>query len=320
MKRLFVSFILALIAYLIFACSSEKQRKIIIGIINHASVAEGSIPGFKDKMAEYGYIEGENVTYLYSGAVPEDQLDAEAKKFVDKGVDLILSVTMPASFAAKKVTSQKKIPIVFAPNSNPVGSGLVKSLKKPGGNITGVSFWLQEEKRLEWLKKLAPETKKILLPYMKWDKSPQIAIDKLQSTAEKLNLEIVPYPISSPAKIKNSVNDIGEDIDAVFIPLDALIASNVSVFAEYALTHKLPVSAPQYFGIKSGALFAYGFTQYETGKQGAVLAIRILDGADPGELPVEMAETFFMLNLKTAKAIGLKIPNHIMGKADRIIR
>ncbi len=305
----------------LLSCQKDRQRHVIIGVLNHASVAEDSIRGFKDFMSENGYIESEDITYLYKGPVAQKNLEIEARSLVDQGIDILLSITMPATVAAVKAGVDKDVPVLFAPNSNPVDAGLVQSMEHPGGNITGVSFWIQEDKRLEWLKRIVPGAKRILVPYMEWDKSPRIDIENIEGSARKLGIEIVQRPINDSLNIENAAQDIPEGIDAVFIPADALIESNAPpVFVKYAMQRNIPVSSPQSFGFSSGALFAYGFVQYDTGRQGARMALLILDGANPGELPVEMAETKLMINLKTAKELGMEIPAEIISKADMIIR
>ena len=192
---------LALWLPLLLSCRNGESRHVTVGILNHASVAEDSIRGFKDVMEESGYREGERIDYLYRGAVPKERLEEEARRLADAGVDLILSVTMPATMAALAVKADEKAPIVFAPNSNPVAAGVVAGMDRPGGNITGVSFWIQEDKRLEWLKRMVPTVRRVTVPYMDWDHSPRIEVEKLEAVAARLDLEIVRQPIDHPGKI-----------------------------------------------------------------------------------------------------------------------
>ena len=318
MKKLLM--LLLAIMFLLLSCQRSGNGPYVVGILNHASVAEDSIRGFKDAMEEMGYIEGENISYIYSGPVPKEGLKDEAVALMEAGVDLILSITMPATMGAIEAGADKKVPILFAPNSNPVAAGIVKSMEKPGGNITGVSFWLQEGKRLEWLKRIVPGVKLVVVPYMKWDKSPQIDIEQLTSIATKLGITIVGKPISHPSQMEAVATDMPDGTGAVFIPADALIESNAPVFIEQAMKKGIPVSSPQSYGFSKGALFAYGFEQYDTGRQGAKLAALILKGTHPKEIPVEMAEIKLMINLKTAASLGIKIPPEITSKAEMVIR
>jgi putative ABC transport system substrate-binding protein len=305
---------------LLLSCQGGEERHLTVGILNHATVAEDSIRGFKDVMEESGYREGERIDYLYRGAVPKEELVEEANRLTDAGVDLILSVTMPATMAALTAGADERAPVVFAPNSNPVAAGVVASMDSPGGNITGVSFWIQEDKRLEWLKRIVPTARRVTVPYMDWDRSPRIEVEKLEAVAARIGLEIVRRPIDHPGKIAEVAAAISSDSDAIFIPADALIESNAPLFIESALRHGVPVTSPQSYGFSQGALFAYGFVQYETGRQGARLALQIFQGEAAGGIPVEMAETRLMINLKSAAALGIDIPPEIISTADMIIR
>jgi putative ABC transport system substrate-binding protein len=296
------------------------REEVCIGILNHAVMAEGSIAGFKDAMREFGYQEPDDIEYFYQGAVSMGELEKAAQKILDHRIDLILTLTMPATVAAKKAVKKRHIPIVFAPNSDPVGAGLVASLERPGGNITGVSFWLQEGKRLEWLVKVAPNVRRIWVPFMVWDKSPEVALDKLKQTAEKLDLFIIEHPLKDYKDLLNSPQHIDSNFDAIFLPADALVCSNAEVFVKKADKLGMPVSSPNLAGVKKGALIGYGFTQYQCGRQGARLAALILDGEDPGELPVEMSEIFLMINLKKAKELKIPLPREVVGQADILIR
>jgi putative ABC transport system substrate-binding protein len=312
--------LLALSLSLLFSCGRGEGRHVTVGILNHASVAEDSIRGFKDVMEENGYREGERIDYLYRGAVPKEKLVEEARRLTDAGVDLILSITMPATMAALTAKADEKAPIVFAPNSNPVGAGVVDSMDRPGGNITGVSFWIQEDKRLEWLKRMVPAARRVAVPYMDWDRSPRIEVEKLEDVAARLGLKIDRRPIDHPGNIADVAAAISADTDAIFIPADALIESNAPLFIESAMRHGVPVTSPQSYGYSQGALFAYGFVQYETGRQGARLALQILQGEPAGGIPVEMAETRLMINMKSAAALGIDIPPEIISTADMIVR
>ena len=298
-------------------CGREKVR---IGILNHAVMAEGSITGFKDGMAGAGYKEPQNIEYFYQGVVSISELEKAARELLNQKVDLILTLTMPATVAAQKVVKDGRTPIVFAPNSDPVGAGLVASLERPGGNTTGVSFWLQEGKRLEWLLKVQPDIQRVWVPYMVWDKSPRVALDKLKQTAKELGLFIVEHPLLTREELLNSPQAVDQSMDAIFLPADALVCSNAQIFVKRADELGLPVSAPNLYGVKKGALIGYGFTQYQCGRQGARLAAMILEGEDPGELPVEMSEIFLMINLTKARELKISLPKHIVKQADIVVR
>ncbi len=151
-----------LITSLLTACFAPPLQNYTIGVINTVPDLDATLEGFKEGMTELGYVEGENVTYLYEGAtVDMDELDSVAQGLAAANVDLILSITTPATQAAQRATADNNIPVVFVPVTDPVGAGLVDSLKSPGGNITGVTFGIQEGRRLEWLIQVAPAIEQV---------------------------------------------------------------------------------------------------------------------------------------------------------------
>jgi ABC-type uncharacterized transport system substrate-binding protein len=144
--------VLVVLGPFLFACGAREPEARAIGVVNLAPGLDDAVAGFKEGMAELGYVEGENVTYIYEGATNSiDTLDSVAQGLVEADVDLILSITTPATQAAQWATAGTEILVVFVPVTDPVGAGIVDSLRNPGGNITGVTFGTQEGRRLEWL-------------------------------------------------------------------------------------------------------------------------------------------------------------------------
>lgn len=301
---------------------TKDQAMVTIGVVNLGTILDPVFDGFKDGMTELGYVEGENVTYIYNGPVGDITLmDAEAQKMVDADVDLIVSISTPASQAAQRVTAGTDIPILFLAISDPVGAGLVDSLVEPGGNMTGLTHGPQEGLRLEWLTKLDPEIKKIWVPYNANDQSPVLLLASLTSVTEDLNVELVLQVTTSKEEIETALAELEpEDIDAIYLLSDSVVVSNADLFIAYALENNLPLSVPSVPDVEKGALVAYGMDFYTSGQQGSVLADKILDGTDVKLLPSEVTEFFLSLNLNTAEAIGLEIPDAIIRQADNVYR
>jgi len=163
------------------ACDRQQEPRIVtIGVINYSPAAEPGYDGFRQGMAKLGYEEGRTIQYLYKGYINDKQkLTVEGRRLMAQKVDLIFSMSTPASLVAKEVTAGTDIPVVFGPVSNPVNSGIVASLKHPGGNVTGVTFSQQEPKRLEFLKILKPTIKRVCFPYNSKDKSPVLNLPHL---------------------------------------------------------------------------------------------------------------------------------------------
>ena len=302
-------------------CGAGEPDIRTIGVINIVPDLDNTLEGFKEGMTELGYIEGENATYIYEGpTVDIDRLDAVAQGLVETGVDLILSITTPATRAAQRATADTDIPVVFVPVTDPVGAGLVDSLRQPGGNITGVTFGVQEGRRLEWLVRIVPTIEKIYIPYNPKDQSPVLALETVSATAAELGIEIITHRVRTPEEIMAVVENIPEEADAILLLPDSLVSTRLPDLIKAAVELRLPTSGANTEAVKAGLLTSYGMEQVSSGKQAARLADQIFQGAKPADLPVETAEFYLAINLRTAEAIGLQIPDEILSQADIIIR
>ena len=310
-----------LVSLLLTACG-DRPKTYTVGVINPSSYQEKTLEGFKEGMTEFGYIEGENITYIYEGTTADlDRLDAVAQGLVEANVNLIFSMTTPATLAAQQATAGTDIPVVFIPVTDPVGAGLVKSLKQPGGNITGVTFSAQEGRRLEWLVQIAPTVTEIYIPYNPEDRSAVLAMEMASAAAEKLNVGVIKRQVGSSEEVATAFENIPNEADAIFFLPDTVVSARIGDWLEMAIELKLPTSGPEPTGVEYGHLTAYGIDIAASAKQQAArLADQILRGTKPSDLPIEMAEFFLAINLKTAEAIGLDIPDEVLLEADIIIR
>ncbi len=312
---------LIVIGLLLVACDTTQPKTFTIGVINLTPVLDPVFEGFKTAMADRGYVEGENVTYIYEGPTGSiDNLDPAAQKLVEANVDLILSISTPASQAAQRATADTEIPVVFVPVTDPVAAGVVQSLKQPGGNITGVTFGSQEAQRLQWLLKADPTIEQVYIPYNPDDRSPVLALEAVNEGALKLGVDIVTYEVRNVDEIAAAIESIPETADAVFILPDSLITTGIPDFAEATIELGLPLSVPNGEQVEAGALISFSFSFFASGEQASRLADQVLQGVKPAILPVEMAEFFLTVNLHTAEAIGLEVPYSVLEAADTIIR
>jgi putative ABC transport system substrate-binding protein len=310
------------LALLLSACGGAAQPKTYtIGVVNFSPNLDGTLKGFKEGLAKLGYVEGENVTYIYEGPVGVDQLDAVAQGLVEANADLIFSLTTPATLAAQRATADTDIPIVFVPVTDPVGAGIVDSLTNPGGNATGVTYSSQEGRRLEWLLQVAPTIEQVYIVYNPEDQSPVLALKSVSETAAGLGIELITREATTPEEIEAAFENIPEEADAIFFLPDSLVNVRRLDWFKKATGLKLPTSGPNTETVDEGALTAYGIDlPVAAREQAARLADQILRGIKPADLPVEMAEFFTAINLQTAEAIGLDIPDEILRQTDIIAR
>lgn len=326
------------LAGIVVSTSAGAEKPVrVIGVLSHASVTDASLRGFQDEMIRNGWREGETLFYRYAGPrADEASLQEEAERLVASKVDLLLALSTRATLAAIKAAEKRKIPVLFAPVRDPVSAGLARSLRFPGGIATGVTFSNQEARRLEWLVRLVPGVKTVLFPYIAADPSPRSSLPDLQKAAELLEITLRPVPVASfpalmrlleeePAQTSHAQaphdgsgpggGHILDGVEAVFVPADAVIASSIPELAAFAIRRRLPLCVPHRSGVVAGAVMSYGFDLAELGKQAARQADMILAGIAPGTIPIETAEFSLALNLKTAQAIGLTIPDAILRQA-----
>ncbi len=307
-----------LLPLLLAGCSSPSppEKHYTVGVLNYSKAAEKALAGFKGGMTKLGYREGENITYLYAGHIPDqEKLRDEARELLQKNVDLLYTISTPATFIAKEMTTNNPVPVVFGPVSNPVESGIVGDLKSPERNITGVTFKYQEPKRLQLLHEIAPAARRIAFPFNPDDPSPQFNLQEITAISRELGVTLVPCPLRNNQEIDAFLAALPVDIDAIYMPTDAFMATRSRDFIAKALEKKLPLTTPIREGVQAGALFSYGMSLQELGGQAARLADQLLRGISPRDLPVEIAEFETAVNLSTAEAIGIDLPDSLLRRA-----
>jgi putative ABC transport system substrate-binding protein len=319
--------LLTLGAFLLAGCGAMQQstpapKSFSIGVVSGGSNMDPVLEAFKAGMAELGYVEGKNVTYVYNGpATSPDKLNPIAKSVVEAKVDLILAMSTPATKASQTATAGTNIPVVFLPVTDPVKSGFVQSIQSPGGNLTGISAGIAfSGRRFEWLVKVAPQTKRVYIPHDPGDEASVLALAPVKEAATKLGTELTIREVKNADEISAALSDIPKDVDAMFILPGSQVGSRLSDFIKASIERKLPLSTPILSQINAGALVSYAWSPPAIGKQAARIADRILKGTKPVELPVESAEYYLGINLKTAQSIGLEIPDDLLRQAVSIVR
>jgi len=304
MPKYFAALAVAVALVLFWAQQESIPEKTVIAVVSHASVADPALDGVKSYLTKSGYIEGENIVYHYGGATGSiDALPAEVDRLAALSPDLFLTLSTPATLAVQRVAKADNIPVVFAPNSDPVRIGVVNTLQEPGHNTTGVTFGPQEGKRLKWLTRLVPPAKKICFPY-----NPQ----------ETLGIKLITREVEGQDDLNEIIPNLCDTTDAVFIPTDALIASYLPQFIKTAAKKGIALSVPHRKGVEEGALTSYGFSVFDVGQQAGRLIQLILNGADAGKLPVETAEFKLVLNMKVVKQWNLTLSDSILRQAIRL--
>jgi putative ABC transport system substrate-binding protein len=272
-------------------------------------------------MAERGYIEDENISYITYYIDQLEEVEPTAQSLVDANVDLILALGRPHALAAKKVTEGTEASVVFGICGDPVSVGLVDSMEQPGGNITGVSCTVgtaSEEKRLELLTEVSPDLNRVFIAYDPNDPGLVAVYNAVIQAASRLDLELVTQEQTSAEEYSELLANLPGDIDAYFILNDPVSFTVISDILALSVERRFVVSSPLHNITQSGAFMSYGPDFFLVGKQVSRMADQVLNGADAGTLPVESGELLLAVNLQTAEAIGVEVPEAVLEQADII--
>jgi putative ABC transport system substrate-binding protein len=323
-KNIFCLALCAMLFALSFPAEAQQQAKVPkIGWLGTRPASGGGQEVIQRMLRELGYVEGKNIVIEYRSADNKlDRLPALADELVRLKVDVLLTPSPPAALAAKNAT--RTIPIVFNSISDPVALGLVDSLARPGGNITGVTNIASEltGKRLEILKETIPKLSRVAVLWNPQGPSSAHPWKESQLAAKELGLQLHSMEVSSADKFEGAFKEATKAGSAALaVTLSPLANANQKRIADLAAKHRLPAIYPRGDYVTSGGLMSYGADQAEAYKRVAVFVDKILKGAKPADIPVEQPTKFeFVINLKTAKQIGITIPPNVLVRADKVIR
>lgn len=287
-----------------------------------AEINAANVDAFRQGLAELGYKEGQNMQIVYRSSDGRDErFPALANELVGLKVDLILTRGTPAALAAKSATSI--IPVVMAASGDPVGSRIVSSLARPGGNVTGLSSGITESfpKRVELLVDLLPGLKRIAAILNMGNPVVPPQWDIVEASARSLGIEVHLLDVRRPADLQGAFEAAAKQrAEALLVGLDGVTQSNLRRIAELAVEHRLPSIYPASDYAKLGGLMAYGSSDFHMYHRAAAFVDKIFKGAKAADLPVEQPTKWeFVINLKTAKKLGVTIPRSLMLRADQLI-
>ena len=324
MRVVFCLFVAVLLTVPLAAGAQPVSRELRIGWLSHGTTASDPDirEAFRGMLRQLGYAEGRSVSVdaRYAEGRP-DRLRELAAELVRLKVDVLVTNGTAAALAAKEATSE--IPIVLVSVADPVGSGLVEGLARPGGNITGVSAAFSEiaAKWLELLREIVPGIERIGFLSNPDNPGTRLSLRHLQTAAGAMGMTITSFPATKPEEIGPALLAMSRaHVQGAVVPGDSVIRSRRKEIADFATRARLPAV---YFGadyVDVGGLISYGPNRGALGRQLAVHVDRVLRGRKPADLPVEQPTTFELaINLKTAKALRLTIPPSVLLRADRVV-
>jgi putative tryptophan/tyrosine transport system substrate-binding protein len=306
------------------AARAQSSVLPVIGFLNGASPDgyEPMVASFRQGLKQTGYVEDQNVAIEYRWAYGQyDRLPALAADLVRREVSVIAATSTPANLVAKTATNT--IPIVFTTGSDPVELGLVSSLNRPGGNVTGVTQLTGEvlPKRMELARELIPTATVVALLVNPGNRASRIQITAAQAAATGLGVTLEVLQASNEREVDNAFATLLQKrAGALVIGADAFFNSRLELLATLAIRHLVPAIYEFHQFVASGGLISYGGSILESYRLAGVYTGKILKGDKPGDLPVQQStKVELIINLKTAKALGVTIPLSLLGRADEVI-
>jgi putative ABC transport system substrate-binding protein len=323
-RREFITLLGAVAAWPLAARAQGPGGMPVVGFVSAGASVASWTTAFRKGLNEIGYVEGQNVAVEYHWL--EGQFDRLALVMADLVRRRVAVIATPAgnvaSIAAKAATMA--IPIVFGVGEDPVKLGLVASLARPGGNATGINFFVQEvsAKRLGLLHELVPKAVRIALLVNPANTSvAEISIQNMPTAARNIGLELQVLNASTSREIEMAFTTLVRNgIDALFVDSDTFFTSRRVQFATLAARHGIPASYPAREAVEAGGLMSYSTDRLDMYRQVGIYTGQILKGVKPADLPVLQSTKFeFVINLQTARALGIEVPPILLARADEVI-
>jgi len=303
--------------------AQEASKVYRIGFLwDGPAVFPDAIEAFRQGLRDLGYVEGRNITIEYRWAEGKPERTREfAEELVRLKVDIVVAPSSIYTEAAKRATST--IPIIFMSHADPLGTGHVTSLSRPGGHITGLSLMMTETsvKGLELLKEAVPRLSRVAVIFDPATPSHKPVLEAIETAVPLLGLQVHPVAVRGANEYDNAfLTIVGDRADAVLVLSTPLFIAGAQRLAELALAYKLPSLFGPRHHVDAGGLMSYSPNRPDNWRRAAIYVDKILKGAKPADLPVEQAMKFeLVINNKTAKALGLTIPASFLSRADEVI-
>jgi putative ABC transport system substrate-binding protein len=324
-RRQFITLLGGAAAWPLAARAQQAGKLPTIGFLG-ASAASASFEGqrlvsFVRRLAEHGWIEGRTIAFEYRWGEGRTERFAEiAAEFVRLKVDVIVTYSTPAVAAVKQATSV--IPIVFAGTADPVGTGIVASLARPGGNATGLSLQTTDiaGKRVELMREVVPALRRLAILANVGMPNTVLEMREIQAAAQGLGLEVVTLEFRRAEEIASALAALKGRAQALYVALDPLVSAYRIRINTLALGARLPTLVPHREMVEVGGLVSYGPSQTDVFRRAADYVDKILRGARTGDLPIEQPTKFDLtINVTTAAALGLTVPDTVLARADEVI-
>lgn len=320
-SRVVLAVILAVVLASPLPLEAQQARVYSVGVVLQGGAYSAAVDGLRDGLKDLGLEEGKQfVLHVHDARGDLKAVEAAARRLEGAKVDLIYAVATSVAVVVKRVT--KRVPIVFYAGTDPVASRLVQSFRSPGERLTGVHSQYAElgAKRLELLKAMVPAVRRVVTFYSPDNPVVEQNMKVARDAARRLDLELVERRVASTEELRSAVRGLRPGEAEAILVIDAMMGSQAALIIEVATAKRLPTMFQDQETVAKGALASYGVSYYGAGRLAARQVQRILLGASPADLPVEQMDTLrFVINRKTAQALGITIPPSVLGRADEII-
>ncbi|HFU4519221.1 TPA: tryptophan ABC transporter substrate-binding protein [Streptococcus suis] len=300
------------------SASSEKVKIGVLQFVTHDSLDE-IYKGIKVGLEEGGYSTTDNLEIDFMNAeADQSQVQTMSKKLVDNGNELLIGIATPAAQGLANATTE--LPIIMGAVTDPVGANLVTDLKNPGGNITGVSDQTPVADAVSLIKEITPNAKTIGILYSSNEDNSKIQVEEFKAAAEEAGYTVLEYAVASSNELASTVEVATSKTDVLFTPVDNTVASAFSTVVSVANKTKTPIFTSVEDMVEGGGIASVTLSQYDLGVATGKMAAKILDGANPGDTPVQIFnEGTVVVNQKVAKELGITLSDDVINQASKVI-
>jgi len=325
--------ILLIVALFVVGCGGDKNqassknegkqvevKKVgILQIVEHPAL-DNARQGFLEGLKDAGWEEGKNLEVFYQNAQGDQtNLQAMSKKLVTDKMDLILAIATPSAIALANETEET--PILITAVTDPVAANIVKSMEKPGTNVTGTTDMNPIEEQLKLILEVVPNINKLGVIYNAGEVNSQVQVALLKEKAKDLGAtEVVEATIATSSEVMQAAQSLAGRVDALYIPTDNTVMSAYAAVVQVAEENKMPLFIAEASSLELGGIGTVGIDYFNLGKQTGEMASKVLAGADPAEMPVEnQKDPKLIINKSGAERLGVTIPEDVLSKADQVI-
>jgi putative tryptophan/tyrosine transport system substrate-binding protein len=301
------------------AFAADKVTVAVTSIVEHPAL-NAARDGVKKALEDAGYKDGDNLVFQFETAQGNPATAAQiAQKYVGENPNVIVPIATPSAQAV--VAATQDIPVVFTAVTDPVSAQLVKDPAHPGGNVTGVSDMSPLADHLKLIKEIVPTVKKIGVPFNPGESNSAVLLAALKKMAPDYGIEVVEAPATKSSDVQAAAQSLIGKVDVIYVPTDNTIVSALEAVIGVGTDNKIPVFSGDTDSVSRGTIASVGFDYFEVGRQTGEAVVRVLKGEKPGDIPVKNASgTDLFINTKAAAAMGVTIPQDLLGKAKKVIQ